>query len=273
MSDRRRIRCVRSSSIPSRIQRVSKPTAANLKTSSLSRRACACGVYQRDGPASSCDIGAVRSYDACRGALPAAQRVCSQAAGSVPAVWQRTQVEGSDGPALDARTSKPEGTFFGRARVGTPWGTQSPTSPSNLCWWSPSHTQHRLRRRLSRLWLPWLMQYLFKAALQLFPLALQQETSTSGLGKRVVAPSCHHGGPVWRRLRTKTPPAPAQRIPSMGLVRRRLRSKGPPPQPKPQHMVPRGSGGELGPSPPGRGGDPLGGGHPGSGCWVPGVIQ
>ena len=36
--------------------------------------------------------------------------------------------------------------------------------------------------------------------------------------------------PVRRRLRTKTPPAAAQRFPSMGLARRRMRAKGPPPQ-------------------------------------------
>ena len=35
--------------------------------------------------------------------------------------------------------------------------------------------------------------------------------------------------PVRRRLRTKTSPAAVQRVPSMGVVRRRMRSKGPPP--------------------------------------------
>ena len=39
--------------------------------------------------------------------------------------------------------------------------------------------------------------------------------------------------PVRRRLRTKTPPAAAQRVPSM-------RSKGPPPQPQPQPLVHQG---------------------------------
>ena len=45
--------------------------------------------------------------------------------------------------------------------------------------------------------------------------------------------------PVRQRLRTKTPPAGAQRVPSMGVVRlrRRMRSKGPPPQPRSQPQV------------------------------------
>ena len=62
--------------------------------------------------------------------------------------------------------------------------------------------------------------------------------------------------PVRRRLRTETPPAAAQRAPSMGLVRRRMRSKGPP----------RCSGGVPGPSQPGGGGGdpPAGSGQPGS---------
>ena len=51
--------------------------------------------------------------------------------------------------------------------------------------------------------------------------------------------------PVRRRLRTKTPPAPPQRAPSMGLVRRRMGSKGPPPQPASQPSSRRDSGGAL----------------------------
>ena len=57
--------------------------------------------------------------------------------------------------------------------------------------------------------------------------------------------------PVRRRLQAKTPPAAAQRVPSMGLVRRRTRLKGPPPQPQPQPQVPAGSGGAPGPRYPG----------------------
>ena len=68
--------------------------------------------------------------------------------------------------------------------------------------------------------------------------------------------------PVHRRLRAKTPPAAAQRVPSMGLVRRRIRSKGPPPQPPSQPLVRRDSGGALGPAPPGGGDLFAGGGLP-----------
>ena len=44
-----------------------------------------------------------------------------------------------------------------------------------------------------------------------------------------------------RRLRTKTPLRTVERVPSMGLVRRRMRSKGPPPQPHPQATMTQGS--------------------------------
>ena len=70
--------------------------------------------------------------------------------------------------------------------------------------------------------------------------------------------------PARRRLRTKTPPAAAQRVPSMGAVRRRLRSKGPDPALRPQSRVPAGSGGVPGPDYPGGGNPPDDPGLPGS---------
>ena len=65
--------------------------------------------------------------------------------------------------------------------------------------------------------------------------------------------------PARRRLRTKTPPAAALRVPSMGVVRRRMRSKEPPPKPQPQPQAPADSGGAPGPARPGGGGDPPAG--------------
>ena len=62
--------------------------------------------------------------------------------------------------------------------------------------------------------------------------------------------------PVRRQLRTKTPPAAAQRVPGMGVVRRRMRSKGPDPALQPQSRVPAGSGGVPGPGYPGGGNPP-----------------
>ena len=70
--------------------------------------------------------------------------------------------------------------------------------------------------------------------------------------------------PVRRRLRTKTPPAAAQRVPGMGAVRRRMRSKGPDPALRPQPRVPAGSGGVPGPGYPGGGNPPDDPGPPGS---------
>ena len=70
--------------------------------------------------------------------------------------------------------------------------------------------------------------------------------------------------PVRRRLRTKTPPAATQRVPSMGLVRRRMRSKGPPPPASSQLPVPPGSGGVPGPDHPGGGFPPDDPSLPGS---------
>ena len=48
--------------------------------------------------------------------------------------------------------------------------------------------------------------------------------------------------PMRRRLRKKTSPEAAQRVPSMGVVRRRMQSKGPPPPAYAQLPVPHGSG-------------------------------
>ena len=70
--------------------------------------------------------------------------------------------------------------------------------------------------------------------------------------------------PVRRRLRTKTPPAAAQRVPSMGLVRRRQRSRGPPPPAYSQIPVPPSSGGVSGPDHPGAGSPPDDPGLPAS---------
>ena len=70
--------------------------------------------------------------------------------------------------------------------------------------------------------------------------------------------------PVRRRLRTKTPPAATQRVPSMGLVPRRMRSKGPPPPAYSQLPVPPSSGGVPGPDHPGGGSPPDDPGLPGS---------
>ena len=61
--------------------------------------------------------------------------------------------------------------------------------------------------------------------------------------------------PVRRRLRTKTPPAAAQRVPSHGSSAKENENKGPPPQPCPQSQAPAGSGGVPGPGQPG-GNDP-----------------
>ena len=68
--------------------------------------------------------------------------------------------------------------------------------------------------------------------------------------------------PVRRRLRNKTPPAAAQRVPSMGLVRRGMRSKGSPPPEYAQLPVPSGSGGVPGADPPGGGPPPPDQGPP-----------
>ena len=97
----------------------------------------------------------------------------------------------------------------------------------------------------------WLMQCLFKATVQDFFMGasagnLNLRSRSKGSSTMVV--------PVRRQLRTKTPAA-AQRVPSMGLARRRMRSKGPPPQPPRQPLVRRDSG------PPGEEGDPPGA------CW------
>ena len=135
-------------------------------------------------------------------------------------------------PSPEARTgSKQQGTFFARVGTGTPGcGNAGPNKyvQSLLMVFPPSRTQSRLRRRLSKLWLA---QYLFKATLQHIFLGasawnINLKARNKGSSAMVV--------PVRRRLRTKTPAAAVQRIPSMELVRRRVRSKGPPPQPKPQ---------------------------------------
>ena len=68
--------------------------------------------------------------------------------------------------------------------------------------------------------------------------------------------------PVRRRLRNKTPPAAAQRVPSVGLVRRRMRSKGLPPPAYAQLPVPPGSGGVPG-------ADHSGGGPPPNDPGIP----
>ena len=70
--------------------------------------------------------------------------------------------------------------------------------------------------------------------------------------------------PVRRRLRTKTSPAAAQRVPSMGVVRRRMRSKGPPPPAYAQLPVPPSSGGVPGADRSGGGPPPLDPGLPAS---------
>ena len=70
--------------------------------------------------------------------------------------------------------------------------------------------------------------------------------------------------PVRWRLRTKTPPAAAQRVPSMGQVRRRMRSKGPPPPEYSQLPAQPSSGGVHGPDHPGGGSPPDDPGLPGS---------
>ena len=70
--------------------------------------------------------------------------------------------------------------------------------------------------------------------------------------------------PVRRRLRTKTSPAAAQRVPSMGVVRRRMRSKGPPPPAYAQLPVPPSSGGVPGADHSGGGPPPHDPGPPAS---------
>ena len=70
--------------------------------------------------------------------------------------------------------------------------------------------------------------------------------------------------PVRRRLRKKTSPEAAQRVPSMGVVRRRMRSKGPPPPAYAQLPVPRGSGGVPGADRSGGGPPPPDPGPPAS---------
>ena len=89
----------------------------------------------------------------------------------------------------------------------------------------PSRTQHRLRRRRSMQWLLLRKLLLFKPFI---PQDFLLELRNKGSSTMVV--------PVRKRLRTETPPAAAQRAPSMGLVRRRVQ-KGPP-QPRLQAQVP-----------------------------------
>ena len=70
--------------------------------------------------------------------------------------------------------------------------------------------------------------------------------------------------PVRRRLRKKTSPEAAQRVPSIGVVRRRMRSKGPPPPAYAQLPVPHGSGGAPGADHSGGGPPPPDPGPPAS---------
>ena len=260
---RRRLRCNRSSSMPSlKNQLLSRPAATNLKTSRTSGGTCRCWISSRNGSATPAYCTTGWGYETNWISPPAVcdatpRRAGSEAARSVPAVWWCSQRQGWGDPVFEARTSKQSGTTFTRARSGSPGcRTQGTAKSASVCRnFYAAYATPVEKKTL----------HAVAAVAHAAPVPVFHSPGLSlpaSAGNLSLKSKNKGGNATVETIENQTPPA-AHWAPSVGLAGRRMRSKGPLPQPQPQ---PTAAGWVPGPAHPGGDGDsPAGDGLPGVG--------